>query len=337
MACRRPIADSRLKENVPSSPSTSQPLAGECWFVTGPTAAGKTQVGIELARLLGGEVLSLDSMAVYRHLDVGTAKPTPQERASVPHHLVDIVEPEDEFSLAQFLAAAHEVVNETRARGRVPVFVGGTPLYLKGLLRGIFSGPPADWDLRRRLADEAGQHGPNWLHQRLAEIDPQAAGRLHPQDQRRLIRALEVYEKTGRPISLWQQQFDRPRPAEECRVFVLDWPKEALSARIDRRVDAMFAAGLVAEVESLLAQGRSFGRTAGQAVGYREVLEHLSGKRPLGETIELVKQRTRQFAKRQMTWFRSLSECRWIRLGESEARFDPAAVARQIAGICRAL
>ncbi|HEX3657609.1 MAG TPA: tRNA (adenosine(37)-N6)-dimethylallyltransferase MiaA [Pirellulales bacterium] len=309
----------------------SDPLPTNCCYLTGPTAAGKTQAGIDLARLLGGEILSLDSMAVYRRLDLGTAKPTPHERQAAPHHLVDLIEPEDEFSVAQYLAAAHSAVEAIASRGRTPIFVGGTPLYLKGLLRGIFQGPPADWRLRQRLLDEAAEHDPGWLHKQLSRVDPQAADRLHPRDQRRLIRALEVFEKTGRPISDWQQQFDRARPAEDCRVFVLDWPKELLNDRIDRRVEQMFAAGLVAEVEALLAEGRHLGRTAGQAVGYREVLEHLAVQRPLDETIELVKLRTRQFAKRQMTWFRSLSECRWIRLGESDADFDPANIAREIA------
>jgi tRNA dimethylallyltransferase len=313
------------------------PLPQECWFVTGPTAAGKTQLGIELARLLGGEILSLDSMAVYRRLDLGTAKPTPLERQAVPHHLVDLVEPEDEFSLAQYLAAAHATVQAIASRGRASIFVGGTPLYLKGLLRGIFQGPPADWQLRQQLLEAAAEHGPDWLHARLAGVDPHSAGRLHPRDQRRLIRALEVYEKTGRPMSAWQQQFDRARPAEERRVFVLAWPKELLADRIDRRVEQMFAAGLVGEVEALLAAGRRLGRTASQAVGYREVLQHLAGERPLDETVELVKLRTRQFAKRQMTWFRSLSECRWIRLGEPDGRSDALAVAREIAGHAGAL
>ena len=193
------------------------------------------------------------------------------------------------------------------------LFVGGTPLYLKGLLRGIFQGPPADWELRQPLAEQARQTAPGWLHEQVAAIDPAAAARLHPNDTRRLIRALEVFEKTGRPISEWQQQFDVGRPAAECRVFVLDWPKAELHARIDRRVDAMFAAGLVDEVRRLLALPQPLSRTARQAVGYREVIEHLVGRRDLAETIELVEQHTRQLAKRQGTWFRSLSECRFVR------------------------
>jgi tRNA dimethylallyltransferase len=266
-------------------------------------------------------------MAVYRGLDIGTAKPTPEERQAVAHHLIDLVDPDQEFSLAEYLEAAEKAAAEIAARGREVLFVGGTPLYLKALLRGIFEGPPADWELRRRLQSEAREHGPNWLHARLAAVDPAAASRLHANDSRRLIRALEVFEKTGRPISVWQQQFERARPAEACKVFVLDWPRETLYARIDARVERMFAAGLAAEVEAVLKAGKRFGRTARQALGYRETLEFLEGQRGLEETIELVKTRTRQFAKRQLTWFRSLSECRWIAMDES---LTPADVAEKI-------
>ena len=233
------------------------------------------------------------------------------------------------------------------------LFVGGTPLYLKGLLRGIFQGPPADWPLRHRLAREAQQHGPLWLHQRLAEVDPAAAARLHANDARRLIRALEVFEKTGQPISHLQRQFEVGRPADQCLVFVLDWPRAELHARIDRRVCAMFAAGLVDEVRRLLGEregkgeqasrvrsappaiaGRGTGpafsaalsRTARQAVGYREVMEHLEGRRGLAETIALVQLHTRQLAKRQMTWFRSFSECRFLAIS---GRLDAGEIAEQ--------
>lgn len=292
--------------------TASLPPLADCWFLTGPTAAGKTALALELAERLNGEILSLDSMAVYRGLDIGTAKPTLAERRRVRHWLLDLVEPEEEFSVAQYVAAAAAVAAEVRSRGREVLFVGGTPLYLKALLRGIFEGPPADWEFRRRMLEAAEQHGQAWLHERLAKVDPLAAGRLHPRDVRRVVRALEVFELSGRPISEWQRQFDRGRPAEACRVFVLDWPREELYARIERRVDAMFRSGMVDEVSRLLSQGRQFGRTSRQALGYREVLEHLAGERGIVETIDLVKTRTRQFAKRQLTWFRSLSECRWL-------------------------
>jgi tRNA dimethylallyltransferase len=199
-------------------------------------------------------------------------------------------------------------------------------LYLKALLRGIFEGPPADWELRNRLEAQAAAESPGWLHARLAEVDPQSAERLHPRDTRRLIRALEVHTKTGRAISSWQQQFEHARPAESCRVFVLAWPTPTLDARIDARVDAMFAAGLVGEVQTLLDEGRSLGRTARQAVGYREVLEHMAGERSFAETVELVKLRTRQFARRQLTWFRSLSECRWVQVEDVRAATAGTAV-----------
>ncbi len=308
--------------NPPANPAA--PLA-DCRFVTGPTAAGKSELALELASRLNLEIVSLDSMAVYRGLDIGTAKPSLEARRGVPHHLIDLVEPDEEFSLAQYLSAATSVSQGIFSRGREPLFVGGTPLYLKSLLRGIFQGPAADWEFRHRLLAEAQERGTDWLHQRVAEVDPLAARRLHGNDTRRLVRALEVFEKTGRPISDWQRQFDQARPAHECRVFVLDWPREALYRRIDARVEAMFAAGLVDEVRHLLSAGKRFGRTARQALGYREVLDYLDGRRSLADTVELVKTGTRQFARRQLTWFRSLSECRWIRMGDGRTTGDLAA------------
>jgi tRNA dimethylallyltransferase len=303
-------------------------LPADCLFLTGPTASGKTQVGLELARRLGGEILSLDSMAVYRGMDIGTAKPSPAERVGVRHHLIDLVEPAEDFSVAQYVATAEPLVNEITQRGREPLFVGGTPLYLKALLRGLFAGPAANWPLRAELNALAREAGPHALHERLSAIDPVAAARLPAADERRIIRAIEVFEHTGRPISEYQQQFDHARPAAACRVFVLDWPRAELYERIDRRVDGMFSAGLVAEVGALVAGGAQLGRTASQAVGYREVLEHLEGRLSLDATIALVKTRTRQFAKRQLTWFRSLSECRHVPVS---AALAPAAVAEQIA------
>jgi tRNA dimethylallyltransferase len=304
-------------------------LFGTAWYLTGPTAAGKTAVGIELARRIGAEIVSLDSMAIYRGMDIGTAKPTAAERAAVPHHLIDIRDPQEEFSVADYLDAAGDVAREIAARGKQALFVGGTALYLKALLRGLFSGPPADWKLRAELEELARISGVEALHTRLEAADPVAAKKLHPNDVRRIIRALEVHAATGKPISALQEQFDKGRSASECRVFVLDWPRDTLDERIRKRVDQMFADGLVHEVRMLLASPPStLSRTAAQAVGYRETIEHLRGERDLPETIELVKLRTRQFAKRQMTWFRSLSECRWISMSDP---FDTAEIAERIA------
>ncbi len=227
-------------------------FATDGWFLTGPTAAGKTAVGVELARRIGAEIISMDSMALYRGMDIGTAKPAAAERAAVPHHLVDVLEPHQEYSVARYLDAVERVAADIRGRQRAVLFVGGTPLYLKALLRGIFRGPAADWQLRRRLEEEARCDAAS-LRRRLTEIDPAAADRLHPNDTRRLIRAIEVFEKTGQPISRWQQQFEIGRPADQCRVFVLDRPRTELTGRIDRRVERMFSAGLVEEVRVLLA------------------------------------------------------------------------------------
>lgn len=301
--------------------------ATDCWFLTGPTAGGKTEIGIALARHIGAEIVSLDSMALYRGMSIGTAKPTSEQQAAVPHHLIDVVEPHEEFSLAQYVDAAEACAADIRGRGREVLFVGGTPLYLKALLRGIFKGPAADPSLRRRLEAEEREH-PGTLHRQLAEVDAQASLRLHPNDTRRLVRALEVFEKTGTPISQWQQQFDRGLPADQCRVFLLDWPREELYRRVNRRVEIMFEQGLVDEVAGLMRRERPLSKTAAQAVGYREVIEHLSGTPGLEETIELVKTHTRQFAKRQGTWFRSLCECRSVPIAEP---VDIEAIATKIA------
>jgi tRNA dimethylallyltransferase len=313
-------------DSLPMDIAPVEPLA-DCWYLTGPTASGKTQVGLELAARLNAEIISLDSMAVYRHMDIGTAKPNAAARARCRHHLIDIVDPTEDFSVSQYIDAAHAAVQEIRSRGRDPLFVGGTPLYLKALLRGIYQGPPADWDFRRQAEGEAERLGQEVLHAQLSAVDPLSAAKLHPRDKRRIIRALEVFHITGRPISHQQLQFDEGRPASECRVFVLGWPRSELHRRIEGRVEWMFAAGLVEEVRGLLQRYGPFGRTAQQAVGYREVREHLEGLCDLKETMEAVKVRTRQFARRQETWFRQLSECRRIEVSED---VSPAALADQI-------
>ena len=253
--------------NQPTDMAISNPTIANAWYLTGPTAAGKTAVGLELAKRIEAEIISLDSMALYRGMDVGTAKPTMAERREVPHHLIDILEPSQEFSVAQYLDAAEKTAAEVSSRGKQVLFVGGTALYLKALLRGLFSGPTANWELRRDLEEIARLNGPESLHPKLREVDPVAAAKLHPNDVRRVIRALEVQRTTGQPISHLQQQFEISRLADDCRVFVLEWPREQLEERMRRRVDQMFAAGLIEEVRNQLKQ---LSRTASQAVGYRE-------------------------------------------------------------------
>jgi tRNA dimethylallyltransferase len=276
----------------------------------GPTAAGKTRIALELAPRINAEIISLDSMSIYREMDIGTAKPTSDEQSQVPHHLIDIVNPNEEYSLAEYVDAAHATATDIRSRGMQPLFVGGTSLYLKSLLRGLDTGPPADWEFRNEVAAEVERVGVEALHKRLEQVDPLAAAKLHPHDQRRIIRALEVYKATGQPLSHRQVHFDQPQAAEDCRVFALQWPRAELHRRIEARVERMFERGLVDEVRGLMERYDSLSRTASQAVGYRETIEYLSNDLSFEETDERVKIRTRRFARRQETWLRSLSECR---------------------------
>jgi tRNA dimethylallyltransferase len=282
-------------------------------ILTGPTGSGKTALGVELAERLNAEIVSMDSMALYRGMDIGTAKPSAEERR-VPHHLIDVLDPWESASVAWWLEQASRACQDIKQRGRRVLIVGGTPLYLKALLRGLFPGPPADEGLRQRLLQEIEASGPESLHQRLARIDPSTAARLHPNDVRRVIRALEVWQLTGQPISAWQQQWTASPPVqpEETvpRVLCLDMPRDELYARINARVERMFAEGLLDEVRRLLEAPRPFSREAAQALGYKEVLAYLAGKASLEQTVAEVKTRSRNFAKRQITWFRHLPECR---------------------------
>lgn len=285
-------------------------------ILTGPTACGKSALALELAESLGAEIVALDSMTVYRGMNVGTAKPTAAERARVPHHLIDVLDPWESLSVAWWLERAAEACQDITARGKRPLFVGGTPFYLKALLHGLFDGPPADAELRRSLEADAERDGKAALHARLAAVDPKTAARLHPNDVRRVVRALEVHTLTGKPISAWQQTWDTPaftdtpRAAHEpLRVpaVVLESPREELYARINRRVDVMLAAGWLDEVRRLRESPQPLSREARQALGYRELLAYLEGNGPAwDETVDLIRTHTRQFAKRQLTWFRQL-------------------------------
>jgi tRNA dimethylallyltransferase len=281
--------------------------------LTGPTGCGKSALGVELAERLGAEIVSMDSMALYRGMDIGTAKPKPELRRRVPHHLIDVREPWESASVAWWLAEAAACVQGIEDRGRRALFVGGTPLYLKALLNGLFQGPAADLPLRQRLSEEAKTVGSSALHRRLAGIDPLSAAHLHPNDLRRIIRALEVWELTGKPISAWQTQWagigDRGLEIRD-QVLCLDLPRAELYARIDARVNQMFADGLLQEVRALRNLPLPLSREAVQALGYKEAFDCLDGKRTLAETVTRVQTRSRNFAKRQLTWFRHLPECR---------------------------
>jgi tRNA dimethylallyltransferase len=282
-------------------------------ILTGPTASGKTALALELAGSLDAEIVAMDSMTLYRGMDIGTAKPTAEERRRVPHHLLDVLDPDEPASVAWWLERAAACCREIEARGKRALFVGGTPLYLKALLRGLFDGPPADAAIRSRLEAEAVRDGPPTLHARLASLDPASASRLHPNDVRRVVRALEVLELTGRPLSAWQTEWEQPpTPADLAtpRCFCLEIERAELYARIDARAARMMREGLVEEALALRTSGIPLGREASQAVGYREAFDHLDGRSSFDEAVARIQTRSRQLAKRQLTWFRSLPECR---------------------------
>lgn len=312
--------------NQDSNPIDTQ-QALECWFLTGATASGKTSTSIELAKLLDAEIISLDSMSIYRGMDIGTAKPSAEVRSLVPHHMIDILDPIQAFSVSQYREQAHKKIAEIRSRGKEVLFVGGTALYLKSLLRGLFGGPPADWEFRKQIEEELKDVDDELLYKRMADIDPVAASKIHPNDRRRIIRALEVYKTTGQPISHFQMEFADAKSADQCRVFTMRHERGILHQRIEQRVGEMFDEGLVDEVSKLVEKWNELGHTAGQAVGYREVIEHLQGQRELDETKEKVLVRTRRFARHQETWFRGLEECRMIDL---DAEWNPQELAAQI-------
>jgi tRNA dimethylallyltransferase len=290
-------------------------LYGDCWILSGPTAAGKTALALTLARRLDAEIVSVDSMAVYRGLDIGTAKPVPAERAAVLHHCLDLVTPAATFNVAHWLAAATEAVTAIRRRGRRILFVGGTPLYLRSLRDGLAPVPSEDATVRQRLTDEAAAVGPAALHARLRMIDPAAAARIHRNDSKRLIRAIEVAELTGRPMSdLWQStapSANASSAAFTAQMLIVDLPRRILYDRIERRVEAMFSRGIIEETQAALTAG-GIGPTARQAAGYTEAIDVIEGRLTRAAAIERTKIRTRQLAKRQLTWLRSFKDAIWI-------------------------
>lgn len=298
--------------------------------IAGPTAAGKTEIALQVAECVGGEIVSADSMQIYQRMDIGTAKPTAEERARAPIHLIDFVPPDGEYTVSDFCRDAARIIAEIDARGRLPILCGGTGLYIRALTEGFdFPIGPPDKSIRARLWAEAQERGPQALHARLARLDPAAAARIEPGDARRTIRALEVHELTGRPISAAQRRraVDAlTAPEYTCAKYVLTAPRELLFARIERRVDAMMAAGWPDEVRALLASGVNTRSQSMQAIGYRHLLQHRSGERGLEETVELIKRDTRRYAKRQMTWLRAGRGYRWLAIGSAGQRRACAAV-----------
>jgi len=296
-------------------------------FILGCTGSGKGGLGRELARRTGGEIISIDSMKVYRRMDIGTAKPSIEVRRLIPHHLIDIVEPSEEFSVAEYVEHAERAIFEIQSR-RHPVFVvGGTPLYMKALSKGIFEGPGADPTIRARLTATAEREGRHALSEQLRRVDPIAAERIHPNDLRRLVRALEVFELTGQPISSLQAQWDRDGTRHDCVFIGLRREREDQARRIKERVRRMIAEGLVDEVKSLLAEKEPLSTAARQALGYAEIIQHLAGRCTLADAVEMIKINTRQFAKAQRTWFKRFAPVEWIDL---PADADAADLADQL-------
>ncbi len=289
-------------------------------FVFGCTGSGKGRLGRELAKRTRGEIVSVDSMKVYRRMDIGTAKPSAQDRADVPHHLIDVVEPSDDFSVAQYVGLAEDAIKEIHDRNRPIFVVGGTPLYVKALSEGLFEGPGADAEIRDRLGKIAQREGSTALHVRLAQVDAKAAERIHPNDVRRLIRALEVHELTGRPISELQSQWDQDRTKYKCAFIGLRRELDDQNHRTNERVRRMIDVGLVDEVRSLLGESVPLSTAARQALGYAEIITHLEGKVSLADAVEMIKINTRQFAKAQRTWFKRFRSLHWIDIAPD----DPA-------------
>jgi len=282
--------------------------------IGGPTASGKSAAAVRLCQRIGGEVISADSMQIYRNMDIGTAKPTPEEMGGIPHHLLSIADPGEKYSAAAYRELAAEAIQNVYLANRTPVLCGGTGLYIDALTKPMsFAEHTGNETLRTELtALSETMVGKLKLHQMLREVDPESAERLHINDVRRVIRAIEVYRMTGRTLSE-QARLDREKERDyEVVMFALNWPREALYERINRRVDEMIRIGLVDEVRTLMNNGLTEGSTAMQALGYKEIVAALNGKHSMEEAIEAIKQGSRHYAKRQLTWFRRDERVHWI-------------------------
>ncbi|MBC7230125.1 MAG: tRNA (adenosine(37)-N6)-dimethylallyltransferase MiaA [Actinobacteria bacterium] len=297
--------------------------------ILGPTAVGKSRVAVELASLCPLEIISVDSMQVYRGMDIGTAKPDESLRRRVVHHMIDVVEAQEEYSVALFQAQARDIMADTAARGRLPLLVGGTGLYFEAAVFDLRFPPGSRDDRLRRDIEDWARRDPEGLRRSLAEVDPDFACGEGMENLRRVARAMEVYRRTGRPFSSFQVKRGQQRPLYRYAGVVLTLPREELYRRIDRRVEEMFAAGLVEEVRGLLSRG-GLSRTAAQALGYREVIRHLDRGIPLEETITEIKRRSRNYAKRQLTWFRRVPGLLWMEMEGEEGPGSYSAAARRI-------
>jgi tRNA dimethylallyltransferase len=287
-------------------------------LILGVTAGGKGKLAFELAKKINAEIISIDSMKVYKRMDIGTAKPSKDAQKEVKYHLIDVIEPSESFSVDAFLSLTDRAVKEIEAKGKPIVAVGGTAMYIKALLYGIFDGPSTDENIRLQLKQQISQIGLAALHKKLTEVDPAAAERIHPNDEKRIIRAMEVYELTGKPISEFQQQFASP-PKTDWLVLGLQRAKTDASGRINERVKKMIDAGLVDEVKALLAEPKPLSMQARCAIGYAEIIDYLDGKETLEKSIEKIKINSRHFAKAQRTWFKTFRFVNWLDVQENDS------------------
>ena len=286
-------------------------------LILGVTASGKGTLGFELARYLHGEIISVDSMKVYRRMDIGTAKPSGEKQKLIPYHLIDVIEPSDSFSVDQFLDLTDRAVNNIQDLQKPVIATGGTAMYIKALLYGLFNGPGSNLSIREKLKEAISKEGLLSLYKRLSQIDPDASERIHPNDEKRIIRALEVYEITGKPISSFQNQWSVPNKTEWF-VIGLRREKELENHRINMRVKKMVEQGLLDEVRSLLSESKPMSQQAAAAIGYAETIEHLNGKCNFEDAVEQIKINTRKFAKSQRTWFKTFRDVNWIDLDEND-------------------
>jgi len=281
--------------------------------IVGPTASGKTNLSIELAKSLNGEIISADSMQIYKHMDIGTAKPTTEEMQGITHYLIDEVLPSEDFNVVRFQELANKYIEEIISKGKQPIIVGGTGLYISSLINNIsFSESECDWELREELKKEAEANGPQYLHDKLKLVDEEAANNIHPNNLKRVIRALEVYYQTQKPIS-YHNEISRGVPSKYKFILIgLQMDRQLLYDRIEKRVDIMLQNGLVKEVQNLINFGFANALISMQGIGYKEILAYINNEKTLEEAVEIIKQDSRRYAKRQITWFKKNKEIKWF-------------------------
>jgi len=301
-------------------------------LILGVTASGKGRLAFDLAEHLDAEIISIDSMKVYRRMDIGNAKPPKEARQRVKYHLIDVVEPSDSFSAGAFIDAASDAMEQINGRNRKIVAVGGTALYIKSLLYGLFDGAGTDENIRTELRARAEAEGLAELHRELTKIDPDAAERINPNDARRIVRALEVYQLTGKPISSFQKQWEQRQMKHNWTIIGLRREKADASSRINKRVKKMIEAGLVDEVKSLLDEEKPLGKQARCAIGYAEIIEHLSFQASLEDAIEAIKINSRRLAKGQRTWFKTFQNVHWLDIAEDETAEQILAGTKRLLG-----